>query len=343
MGGDTRHFATLAEDLKRAAGFHLTLINTSRGDNHGSPLHNFWVAVRTMLDVGAGLARADVLSFHASDRGMVMFGPLIRCMSRVAGVPTVFRIFGGSFGDFYEQRGAFTRWVIRKFILSSDVVLLQTQRLIRQLQPAARGALVWFSTYIRQVSRPEGLAAPLSSAGSARCTRFVFLGHLWRTKGVEVLLEAASRFPPDCTVDLYGPLDEYTPEQIEARGQGRVRYRGFLSHAEVESKLWNYDCLILPTFHPGEGYPGVIAEAFAHGLPVITTHWLAIPEMVDEHSALLIEPGDAQALAHAMAALHGDPDRWRGLQAGALSRAAQFDHAVWAKKFEEICRERVRN
>lgn len=337
MGGDTRHFATLAEDLKGAAGFQLTLINTSRGDNHGSPLHNFWVATRTVMAVAAGLFRADILSFHASDRGMVTFGPLIRCMSRVAGVPTIFRVFGGSFGDFYEQAGSITKWVIRKFVLSSDVVLLQTQRLIQQLSPAARGALVWFSTYIRQVSRPNGLT------DNTRCTRFVFLGHLWRTKGVEVMLEAASRFPPGCTIDLYGPLDEYTPEQIAERGKGRIRYCRFLSHAEVEATLWNYDCLVLPTFHPGEGYPGVIAEAFAHGLPVITTNWLAIPEMVDEHSALLIEPSNAQALADAIAALNGDPDLWRRLQAGATRRAAQFDHSVWAKKFEEICEQRIRN
>ena len=36
-------------------------------------------------------------------------------------------------------------------------------------------------------------------------------------------------------------------------------------------RLWEYDCLVLPTFHPGEGYPGVIAEAFVHEIPVITT------------------------------------------------------------------------
>src|SRR6185369_923370 len=106
---------------------------------------------------------------------------------------------------------------------------------------------------------------------------------------------------------------EYTGAAVDARGAGRVRYRGFLSHADVNRKLWEYDCLVLPTFHPGEGYPGVIAEAFAHGLPVIATRWLAIPEIVDERCGILIEPGNVRELLAAMKTLHRDSSLWRKL------------------------------
>ncbi len=170
MGGDTRHFATLAEDLQGAAGFQLTLINTSRGDRHGSPLHNLFAAIRTMMSVAMKLPKTDVLSFHASDRGMLMFGPLLIGLSRLTGKPTIFRVFGGSFGDFYDSAGGFTRSVLRSMVLSSDVVLLQTQRAIRQLQAHSRGRLVWFSTYIRKAVRPVGLQAETKT----RCRRFVF-------------------------------------------------------------------------------------------------------------------------------------------------------------------------
>ena len=115
-----------------------------------------------------------------------------------------------------------------------------------------------------------------------------------------------------------------------------MRYRGFLTHDEVDARLWDYDCLVLPTFHASEGYPGVIAEAFVHGLPVITTRWLAIPEIVDESCGLLIPPRDTRAFIERSR----DPRRpvlWQRLKAGARAKAGLFDHARWSKAFEEIC------
>jgi glycosyltransferase involved in cell wall biosynthesis len=343
MGGDTRHFATLVEDLENHKRFGVKLINTSRGREHSRLLRNIAVALKTMLAVIASIRSVDVVSYHASDRGMFLFGPFIVGLSKLFGTPTVLRIFGGSFGDFYQAQGALKQAIMRRSILSSDVVLLQTRRAVHQLQEQATGKLVWFSTYIKTVSRAAGRAADEASDASRTCSRFVFLGHLWRTKGLETILDAAPGLPGDSRIDIYGPLDEYTAEEIGRRGMGRVEYLGFLEHSEVDARLWEYDCLVLPTHHPGEGYPGVIAEAFAHGLPVITTRWLAIPEIVDEECGILVEPNDTPAFVAAMTVLHQDRSLWRRLKAGARSKAAQFDHAVWSRKFEQICEELVRN
>jgi glycosyltransferase involved in cell wall biosynthesis len=116
-----------------------------------------------------------------------------------------------------------------------------------------------------------------------------------------------------------------------------VRYCGFLTHSQVSEMLWAYDCLVLPTFHPGEGYPGVIAEAFAHELPVITTNWLAIPEIVDEDCGILIAPQDTDAFVAAVASLYGDPKYWLRLKEGACRKSKLFDHALWSHEFESIC------
>jgi glycosyltransferase involved in cell wall biosynthesis len=339
MGGDTRHFATLVEDLGAHRGFSVKLLNTSRGTEHSRLLPNLAAALRTLLTLIANLRKVDVVSFHASDRGMFLLGPAIVLLSRLTRTPTVLRVFGGSFGDFYATRGAFGRALIRGGILSANVVLLQTRRAIEQLRPHASGRLEWFSTYVKLPDRDVFEQRRRAQDARGGCSRFVFLGHLWRTKGLETMLEAAARLPEGCSIDIYGPLDEYTPEAIEERGQGRVRYRGFLTHAQVEATLWKYDCLVLPTFHPGEGYPGVIAEAFVHGLPVITTRWLAIPEIVDEQCGILIEPGDTAAFIAAIAALNANRGYWRRLCAGARERAARFDHCTWSAKFEQICQQ----
>ncbi len=341
MGGDTRHFTTLYEDLRDDPRFSVRLINTSRQQEFSNPLRNLTVALKTLFAVLFRLGRIDILSFHASDRGMFLFGPFIVVLCKLTRKPTVLRVFGGSFGDFYADQSKLKKLIIKKLVLSADVVLLQTRRSIQQLKEHAAGRLEWFSTYVRTASVPDEQPDMTADDGNKICRKFIYLGHLWKTKGIETMLEAAPDLPPDTSIDIYGPLDEYTEDDIRNRGKGRVTYRGFMTHEQVDATLRAYDCLVLPTFHPGEGYPGVIAEAFSQGLPVITTQWLAIPEIVDEECGILIPPNDTAAFLAAVATLHSDRDRWRRLCQGAHRKAAQFDHKVWSSKFESICEELV--
>jgi len=342
MGGDTRHFATLVADLTAHRDFQVRVIDTSRGSQHSNWLSNILVSLQTTARILAGLRRADVISYQASDRGMLLFGPVVVTLCRLFGKPSILRVFGGSFGDAYRRQSRVAKAMTRRLLFSCGVLLLQTKRAVSDIQASARAKVIWFSTYVESPGpRPARVQGPQDA--DPRCRRFIFLGHLWRTKGIDILLESARSLPVGCTIDIYGPPDEYSAEHINERGLGKVHYGGFLTHEQVGQRLWEYDCLVLPTFHPGEGYPGVIAEAFVHEIPVITTNWLAIPEIVDDECGVLIEPQDTSAFIAAVAALHADPQRWRRLKEGAGRRALSFDHERWAKEFESICESLVRS
>jgi len=214
MGGDTRLFSTLAADLRVDARYELTIINTSRGREHSRVLRNAIVGIKILLRVAMNLRRVDLVSFHSSDRGMFLFGPCVVLLARIARKPVVLRLFGGSFGDFYESRGALARLIVRRAILCADVLLLQTRRVMRQLSPLTSSRLVWFSTYITPASLKPGQERGVIPPDNRLCSRFVFLGHLWRTKGIDTLLDAAPLLPPGCSIDIFGWPDEYAPHGI---------------------------------------------------------------------------------------------------------------------------------
>lgn len=59
-----------------------------------------------------------------------------------------------------------------------------------------------------------------------------------------------------------------------------VEYWGFVSGATKERALREADLFCFPTYYLGENQPVSIIEAMAYGLPLVTTHWRSLPEML---------------------------------------------------------------
>jgi glycosyltransferase involved in cell wall biosynthesis len=77
-----------------------------------------------------------------------------------------------------------------------------------------------------------------------------------------------------------------------------------------------------------------LAEAVAHGLPIISTTAGAIPETVPASASVLVPPGDARALTKALASVIDDPARRAALAAAA--RKARASLQTWAGAAEKF-------
>jgi glycosyltransferase involved in cell wall biosynthesis len=94
---------------------------------------------------------------------------------------------------------------------------------------------------------------------------------------------------------------------------------------DVPEVLAALDVLVLPSIR-SEATPQVIPQALAVGTPVVGTAVGGIPEFIrDGETGRLVPPGDAGALADAIADLLADPARARALaQAGQALVRARF-------------------
>ncbi len=135
---------------------------------------------------------------------------------------------------------------------------------------------------------------------------FLFVGHNFRLKGLGPSIEALcllNRAGRPCHLAVIGrgPREEY---QAMARRLGvfdRVTFHGFVY--DVRPFFYGADAFVLPTFH--DACSLAVGEAWACGLPVITTRFNGAAELMTSgvQGWVLNDPRDARKLADRMESL----------------------------------------
>jgi glycosyltransferase involved in cell wall biosynthesis len=163
-------------------------------------------------------------------------------------------------------------------------------------------------------------------------SKFVFVGRLSREKRVDVLLEACAicagtGLSFECVIVGDGPVRPALEAQSHrlSLADGRVTFLG--EQRDMMSVYHGSDICVLASDH--EGTPNVLLEASACGLPVIATRVGGVPDAVDDGvTGVLVQPGDADALAEAMANLAVDTQLRRVMgQAGRAKMLREYDLA----------------
>ncbi len=83
-------------------------------------------------------------------------------------------------------------------------------------------------------------------------------------------------------------------------GGPMVDYRGFVTGEDKTRLLQESDCLCFPTYYPAESFGLVLVEAMAFGLPVVTTTWRMIPELLPPGYPGLVPPQSPGRVADAL-------------------------------------------
>lgn len=336
-GGSSLSFKQLVDILQRNASVEIQVITTARQPHlTSSPVINVVTALRVTFSVVMNVRRMDIVTFHASRRAMILYGPILYLITRVFRKPLVLRLFGGALELEYEALPSFMKALFNKTILRTELLLLQTKHLVAYFNKLGKNNVRWYSN-----SRKLTDLGILQNTISSACKRFVFLGRIVKEKGIEDILDSIQFLQTGISIDLFGSLDHYSAEHINARGNGIVKYKGVLSFDQVPDTLAKYGALLLPTFYPGEGYPGVVLEAYSQGLPVIATQWRALSELVDATSGMLVPIRDPKTLAQAMNKLSVDVELYEKLRRGALAKRTEFSDKVWSDRFVDWCNELI--
>ncbi|MBX2870316.1 MAG: glycosyltransferase family 4 protein [Acidiferrobacterales bacterium] len=291
----------------------LRILNSSPKKPSDRPLldlGNFFTAKRVLWGCLKHVRASRKVILFGSNQFLLTLMPICFVISRIAGKKFYVRCFGGSLDSYYETLSPVMRRYFTHILTRIDGLIVQTSTL-KNFFDRIDGVKVHQVPGYRNAS-VAGLEGRSVREHSAPM-RLVYVGHVREEKGIFDLLESLrtinSRSNGAVECDLYGPIyddvaDRFNQEISQTDG---ANYKGILDSDKVIPTLNTYDVFVFPTYYQGEGHPGAVIEALIAGLPVITTHFKSIPDLIeDKTNGLLVTPQKTDELIAAIEMLFGD-------------------------------------
>lgn len=303
--------AVLQSDLQQA--FDLDIVNTALDEETsvtGASRFRLDRALHALLLVtrlcGRLLRfRPDVIHVNTPFRWALWRDGLFVWLGSLAGASTVLHFRGGDFSRTLPESGPLYRVFARSVLRRADRLIALDQETARFLREQVAGDSV---RYLPNFVRIEEFGAPprRDERASTR-VEILFVGWLVAEKGVVELLEAFSSLPR-ARLTLAGPADPAFLARLEPQTRAlgdALRVLPSQPKPEIRRLYEEADVFVLPTWR--EGFPNVVLEAMAAGLPIVATPVGAIPDAVrDGREGLLVPPREPAALGTALRRLVED-------------------------------------
>ncbi len=158
---------------------------------------------------------------------------------------------------------------------------------------------------------------PVQTGGNSQTVRVLFLANCMREKGLFDALEGVALAnerlkqvdsPLHLQLTVAGEFvsrqeqEEFNRRvsQLESNNVAGVDFLGFVNGEAKREAFVTSDCFCFPTYYPAENFSLVVVEALAFGLPVITTRWRSIPEILPPDYPGFVDPKSPAQIAEVL-------------------------------------------
>ncbi len=181
---------------------------------------------------------------------------------------------------------------------------------------------------------PDGCLVPSARPETPSGSSIFYVGQLYPWKGVDVLVDAVARMEEAELVIVGGLPPEPDLERLKAlaaaRGvSDRVEFRGFVPPHELEEATREAAIYVVPNLDSVTARlytsPLKLFEAMASGRAVVASDLPSLREVLEpDVNAVLVPPGDVDALAGALQLLVGDKKLRQRLAARAFEDVSAY-------------------
>lgn len=130
------------------------------------------------------------------------------------------------------------------------------------------------------------------------------------------------------TLDIYGQVDPQQTEwfdELKTKFPEYISYGGLVPFGKSVEVLKDYFALLFPTRFYTEGIPGTIIDAYAAGIPVISSKWESFADIIDDNKTGIGFDFDGyNNLVDELFNVAKDPGKLNELKINCLSKSKEF-------------------
>lgn len=315
-GGAVVLFNSFLQELRRSK-IAYELIDTNKKNYSNNALAPLFIIFKILAE----FRKCKRVVFHSS-RDYLYLLPVIYIINLAFGKDIYIRKFGGELDK--ELLKPIKGWYVRLLLRNATGVFVESRYLLN-LVKSINSNSYWFPNV-----RPNHV----KNFDKAYEYKFVFISQIKASKGIKELITAFESLDPKYSLGLYGPIME--PNIIEhIKKVCNISYNGVLNSEQVLTVISESDFVVLPTYYEGEGYPGIIIEAYSCGRPVIATRWKHIPEIVTHNeTGFLVEPKSVKSLVDVIKQIEAKD--FKELSISALNKFSEFEATSVTSKVLDI-------
>jgi alpha-1,3-rhamnosyl/mannosyltransferase len=174
---------------------------------------------------------------------------------------------------------------------------------------------------------------------------FFFVGTLQPRKNIRRIIDAHKSLPQSIRRDAplviagrHGWKCDAELAELQNCGDGTMRWIQYVPAGDLLPIFKQATALAWPSLNEGFGLP--VLEAFAAGLPVITSNTTSLPEVAGD-AALLVNPENVGEIAEAMQTVSSNESLQNDLRTRGRARAKQFTWDRTARQTIEVYRKAI--
>ena len=191
-------------------------------------------------------------------------------------------VVGGWLPEFLK-----TRKSLAKKLKRFDEIYVETNTMKKALEEQGfTNIVVMPNCKDLKILKPEELVYP-DGEPYKLCT----FSRVMKEKGIEDAVNAVKKVNEKAgrivyTLDIYGQVDFSQTqwfEDLKTTFPEYINYKGVVDYDKSVDVLKNYFILLFPTHFYTEGVPGTIIDAYAAGVPIISSKWESFEDIVNDY------------------------------------------------------------
>ena len=245
--------------------------------------------------------------------------------------------------ELYLSSELYKKIIVRRALDNADSCLALTQDMAREMQRICPKEITIIPNGV-DLSRFESLSkgdARQKLGIDKRGQMILCVANLRVEKGHEYLIEAmgyVAKSHPEARLYLVGKGSQMgkTQDLVSSHSlQRKVVFAGFIPPDEIPGYMVAADTFVLPSL--SEGFPLVLLEAMAAGLPIVATNVGGIPEIVtDGENGFLVEPRNSQQLAEKIALLLQNENIRKRFSTNNINKAKRYNWSEVVTALEKV-------